>query len=458
LLDKPAELVEQALELIEQGAETFSSCAVRFGLAWQPIENEVAMALELSHAGKQHRLATQNFDKAKVWRKIQPQLEKPFAFNGAADSGSNPDLNVAKIIKFAPAKPTLKRQIWMRVAAVLLIFVLLSTTFVNVAQASEPGDWLYDTKLTFDQAGEITSFNQEDKAIHWLDFSGKRLGEIERRVSKVNYNGLDKAISAYKPAVARVIDFRTAKIAEKISVELNAQQMRLNQLVVTANLSAEWQIEFSNLAKYQQTQLARLNKASINVSPNPTPTLTPVPVATVTALPTATPATVTLVPATATVAPTVTNVPTNPPTETVQTPEPVPTSTGLPETVATVGQPQPSLPNTVPPLPTATPVPVVVPPTAVPVPATAVPVPLTNTPLPATATPLLPTNTPLPATATPVPPTAVPPTTAPEPTATPAPPTNTPLPPTTKPDPGPPRTPPGKDPTPPGVPPGPPKK
>jgi Domain of unknown function (DUF5667) len=190
--------VEEAVALIERGAETFASCAVRYGAAWSEIENAVEMSIQLRRLGRAHRETTRIFDKQLLWQKISAGMELPKPLNNAADSGTNLKLEHSKIIKFVDRPKSKKLVILTRVAAMLLIFSLLSSLFMGVAQASEPGDWLYDTKLVLDEAKGAVAFTNDDKAIHWLDFANNRLSEIERRANRQNYNGLAKAISAYK--------------------------------------------------------------------------------------------------------------------------------------------------------------------------------------------------------------------------------------------------------------------
>lgn len=450
LLDR----VEEAIRLIERGEDTFAGCVVRFGEAWQDIEAEVKIAVQLNQLGKIHRIASTSFDKSRVWGKISAEMEKPAVGNGAADSGPSLRLDSAKIMQFT--HPDSKKTVILtRVAAVLLVFMLLSTVFLGVAEASEPGDWLYEAKLSLEQAKETFAFTPEDKAKHWLEFAADRMSEIEKAVAKQNYNGLDKAFAAYKPAVSKAVELGSAKIAQEVQSSLESQEKRLKMLKNKPVISADWQQEFTALQNYTRTQRQLV---STPVDPNVPPLLmatpTTAPILTATALPTLAPTTIsTILQATA--------VPTAVPVE-MATAVAVPTQSFTP---AGLSQPTATdVPATaVPLLPTAT----SMPPSATPVPPTPMPkaaataVPSTATPAPTSVPPTipasLPTNPPVLPSATPVPPTATPV----PPTATPVPPSNTQIPPTpTRTEkPGvPPRTPPGQDPTPPGVPPGPPKK
>jgi len=279
-------LTDEAIRLILQGEETVESCQIRYGNDWLVIGGPVKVALQLNELGVQERSELLILPKERVWQKLAVKLTAPDTHplqDGVADGGKIIPLPTNYLVR--PTKANSKKKkgwqtAWLtKVAASLLIFVLVSSIFVGAAQASEPGDLLYDAKLGFDRWDEYLSFSNAAKADARQHFAAKRLDEIERAVRKGSYAGLDKTFSSYQQAIDDSLKFANDSQKPVIESEIKNNLVRLQTIELSANLPEKVKTELTNLASNDSQQL------SINTQPVPvttkviaTPTATEKPV------------------------------------------------------------------------------------------------------------------------------------------------------------------------------------
>ena len=325
------------------------------------------------------------------------------------------------------------------IAALLLVFSLISAGTVKVAAGSLPNSPLYPIKLTAERVQLALTTTPVKKARLHMTYSQRRFEEAwalwtaSKDVSETVLEALKRENNGALEAIRQVPEeARLDLLAEFI--RLTEEQKALKEIKPEASPPDQKAVEetLETIGEYQQLAKEAIENPSVLRPPTPTPpsalvegpsaaplafTVTPVPpTSTATPLPpTPTPVpTATPVPPTATPVPTPTPVPPTPTSAAVGPPPPTPEPTATP-TSAAVGPPPPT------PGPTATPTSAAVGPPKPILEPTEEPSPTpTVTP---TATPTVtPTATPTPApTATPTPvPTDTPiPTPTPEPTPTP---------------------------------------
>ncbi len=396
--------IEEALDLIGKGTETLESCARYYGREWADMRLAVETSLLLRETSREEKqLIEQSFDLEALWAKIQPGIGPTVTLTellplptAAADSGSdsiweNEPLVKTRIISLEAVRRErqARRNKWQgllsRVAIILLGFTLFTTAFTGMAQASEPGDALYDSKLVIDHADEWFSFSEQGKAEARLAYADRRLSEIERAVQQGRYDNLDKTFASYKEAVGNAFSL---KDAANLATRLEGQQKRLNFLEQNSALPATLKTEVVQMVDTVEKLPAKTsNKPEFTATPEPVSTQAPAPTATAVATTTAAVSTST---ATAVSTSTATAISTSTATATVpartETAKPELTEAAKPE-LTEAAKPEPTEaakpePTDTPAIePTSTPVPL---PTATPLPKPA------NTRPPATTVPATP--------------------------------------------------------------------
>jgi hypothetical protein len=349
------QLVDEIVEDLLKGELTLAESRTRYSEQWSDIGSSVEAAYELHSVTTLFNEHTaQIFDKEKLWERLQSQITPPANANNAnfaADSGSNLPSNV---VRFEARRRF--RDGWMgKVAAAMIIVMLVSGLFVASAEASSPGDFLYPTKLEIERIPEWFAFDDTSRQRLRLEYADRRLNEVEKAVSAGRYEGLDKAINSWSVALA---DAERLGLPEPQIVE---RRQRLQNLSDQKPLPPEVKKEIGRV-------VVPANRATPTATPAPTatvaPTVTPaptsaaLPMVTAAPLPTVTPAPTAS--ATPTPVPTASATPTVPATGSVLTPistTQTATATESPSATAVPRATQPPAPEQPAPRPTATAIP-----------------------------------------------------------------------------------------------------
>lgn len=178
-MTKPAaELVAQALDLIERGDLILEKGPAYFGEAWPAISPAVRLALQVNRVAHPPVISQRAYtplDLTAGWQDLQSKLV------------STPQL---------PAPPALRREVsplrrWLAgvrrffqtrpgqaLGGSLIGLVLVFFMGLGVAE-SRPGDWLYRAKLGWEFAGEYIQLDPNQKAQVALQEADNRLAELE---------------------------------------------------------------------------------------------------------------------------------------------------------------------------------------------------------------------------------------------------------------------------------------
>lgn len=178
-MTKPAaDLVAQALELIERGDLTLEKCPAYFGEAWAAISPAVNLALQVSRASHPPILSERPYkplDTAASWQDLQSKL----ASTPQLPAPPQPISQVSPVYawlsglrKFWRTKPG--RALGGSMIGLALAFVL----GLGVA-SSKPGDLLYRAKLGWEFVGEYVELDPNLKAQVALQEADHRLSELE---------------------------------------------------------------------------------------------------------------------------------------------------------------------------------------------------------------------------------------------------------------------------------------
>jgi hypothetical protein len=194
----------------------------------------------------------------------------------------------------------------------LLVFVM--NTGFRMAEASLPGDALYRVKLTMEQAQLALSLSEAGDAQLYLQFSERRVSEIEALILESNYSPIDETVARFDEQMGQAMqlldnvamtDPELAKgLTHSFENTLVYQSSTLSVLVeiVPAEERAvvERAIQISESGKAFASDLGAvlaIPVVFVTATPTPIPTSTPTPTSTSTATqpPTVTP-TITLSP------------------------------------------------------------------------------------------------------------------------------------------------------------------
>lgn len=341
-MEKPtSQLVEEAVQAVKNGEISLETGASRYGPAWLEIRGEVAMILDLEKTGQAFKanLPAPNLDK--IWAGILPELTlvqvlplsedtEPAAAPAAqlgvltfSSNGSKPAPKVAPLKTEAdppppPAKVTFFQK-WRKpltlAAAFALVVVISLTSLVGVANAAEPGDFFYGTKLWLDSTRQVFAFSPEDKVNATLSYCENRSKEMEWVVRNGKLEYIASLSGDYRQNLQKVTGSGAKNLTSKQAKVIKDQQARLAQLntELEKNSSAN-PASVSQASQNITTLVQELQKVENPNQPATTPTpgaspstgpkATGTPTATVTGTPTLT--TTLAVTATVTVATTVT--------------------------------------------------------------------------------------------------------------------------------------------------------
>lgn len=174
-----AELVAQALDLIEQGELTLDQVPARYGEVWPEILPAVKLALQVKLASNPPLVSSRPYqapDLAAGWQALQAQLEMTPQLPALPQS--QPEIpSVARWWKGLHRFFTTK--LGQAVGGSMVGLALSMLLFVGVA-AAKPGDLLYRAKLGWEFVGEYIELNPDQKAEVALHSADNRLAELEQ--------------------------------------------------------------------------------------------------------------------------------------------------------------------------------------------------------------------------------------------------------------------------------------
>lgn len=253
------QLVDEAAQEMVKGVPS-ASLEQKYGPeVWSQIEPKVRLTASLKQAGNDFRqqVAQTSFDKAALFARLKPQLVQTDT-NVAADSSrdtTHTDLSLEKTAPLVPAlvplenkvvplvatpartkneqvsNPWLKRLNWpARIAAVLLVALLLTTGFASAAEASGPGDALYGVKLTIDQFGEVFAFSIADKERAVVTFCSHRLQEMQGLQQNGRYELMGEVAAQYLNGIneiAKIADNSKQPLPSDVVQQLATQRNQL---------------------------------------------------------------------------------------------------------------------------------------------------------------------------------------------------------------------------------------
>ncbi|MBN9390723.1 MAG: hypothetical protein J0I20_22020 [Chloroflexi bacterium] len=259
-MEKPtSQLVEEAVLAIKQGEISLETGATRFGEAWPEIKGEVALILDLEKAGKSFKTALPSPDLSKIWAQILPDLTMVDIVAGSettpnSNHVASPDSVIAAHLtqdekpgpvtppvssekKPEPIKLPARKSTWTKwrkplawAAAIVLFVVLSLSSLVGVAQAAEPGDFFYGTKLWLDNARQYVAFSPQDKQNFALSYCAHRSEELEWLVKNNKLQYFSSVAADYRQTLQNAFPNETVTLSSDQVNQLKAQQTRLNQL------------------------------------------------------------------------------------------------------------------------------------------------------------------------------------------------------------------------------------
>ena len=278
-----ADLVEEALGLIEGGDLTLESGSVRYGAQWPSLRPVVETALHVQQAAQPPLVSARPFvalDKRAGWAALQSQLRTTAPL--AAPSS-------VKIVQVAPPRPvpavparaawgvTLSRLSGPRVQrfgamALLTLFLFLGLAFaVNDA---EPGDWFYRAKLGLDHVGELTSFSLNDRAQAALNYADRRLNELEKLAGAGRAEQVTEAQGQYLRGLELSLYYAGNDKFSNYAVvysHLNDQRDRVYRLQSYTFLTGQRPLQVSNLLQHLDAGVNILAPKVPGVPPSPAP-------------------------------------------------------------------------------------------------------------------------------------------------------------------------------------------
>lgn len=276
-MTKPAaDLLAQALELIERGDLTLEQCPAYFGDAWAGLAPAVKIALQVNRAAHPPIISERPYkplDMAASWQELQSKLASTPQL--PAPPQPAPQLNPvyawwAGLRRFMRTRPG--RALGGSLIGLVLAFVL----GWGVA-ASRPGDLLYRAKLGWEFAGEYVELDPNLKAQVALQEADHRLSELESLAYAATPAQLTEVQGQYLRALdasARYSDSPQFHAYLLVYDHLNQQRDRIARLQ-----QAEYIFGPGSRLNYLAN---RLDDTVYTLAPkvpnaNPPPTPTPVP-------------------------------------------------------------------------------------------------------------------------------------------------------------------------------------
>lgn len=176
-----ADLVAEALTLIENSQLTLAQAANRYGEYWTEMRPFVETALHVAKAAQPSLVSDRQFtplDKTAGWQQLRAQIVQEQTQNTPV---------VQKRQKVHKPRRTWGDWValvfgttWGRVASGTAMTLAL-TLFLTFSVASAlPGNIFYQAKLGWDYTGELFSLTSDARAIASMKYADNRLAELER--------------------------------------------------------------------------------------------------------------------------------------------------------------------------------------------------------------------------------------------------------------------------------------
>ncbi len=173
-----ADLVEEALNMLNRGEITSEEAARRYGEEWPRMRVAIELAGQIHRAAHPLPVSARPFvplDKTAGWQALRAQLPV---------TAPRPQPTPASTVR-----PTFGWVEWLahffatgrgKVAGVgTMAMALVFLLSIGVSQ-SIPGDWLYRAKLGWEHLSEVTSLSSDDRAQAALNYTDQRLAELEK--------------------------------------------------------------------------------------------------------------------------------------------------------------------------------------------------------------------------------------------------------------------------------------
>jgi len=180
LAKRTADLVEEALDLIERGELTLEEGPRRYGSQWPTMRPTVEVALQVVKSSNPPLVSQRPFtplDKTLGWQSLKAQLEvsAPVASRQLV-TATQPTWGwnwlEAIVNSFGTKLGRAALGTMLGLALVIILIIEVNTSL--------PGDALYRAKLGWDYVGEVVNIDPNDRAQAALDYSQHRLNELEK--------------------------------------------------------------------------------------------------------------------------------------------------------------------------------------------------------------------------------------------------------------------------------------
>ncbi|MBN9386922.1 MAG: hypothetical protein J0I20_02625 [Chloroflexi bacterium] len=271
-----ADLVAQALDLIEQGELTLEKGPARFGEDWPAIFPTVKLALQVKLASNPPLVSTRPYqapDLSAGWQALQSQLEVTPQLPALPQS--QPEIHPV-VRWWQDLRRFFATKLGQAVGGSMIGLALSLLLFVGVA-GSKPGDLLYKAKLGWEYLGEFVEINPDQKAEVALHYADNRLSELEHMAFVATPDQLTEVQGQYlraMDAAARYSNNPQFHSFVALYDHLTAQRDRVDRLV---------QAEYSFGPGARLSYMAnRLNDTVFSIAPRlpgaiPPPAATPGP-------------------------------------------------------------------------------------------------------------------------------------------------------------------------------------
>lgn len=247
-----ADLVEEAITLIERGEITPDEGALRYGEEWPAIRPAVELALQIRQASNPPIVSQRAFtplNKAAGWQalkaqlEVSPQVSKPvLSKNGTTSRVQTPRVSARSSSRAPTAHPV---WYWLeaiadffgtkvgRAAFGTMLGLALVVALILEVNASLPGDPFYRAKLGWDHLGELTSFDPNDRAQAALNYADHRLNDLEKLAYVGKPDQILEAQGQYLLGLDASLQYSNQKNFSSYSNlynRLNSQKDRVSQL------------------------------------------------------------------------------------------------------------------------------------------------------------------------------------------------------------------------------------
>jgi hypothetical protein len=247
-----ADLVEEAIALIERGEMTPEEGAARYGEDWPALRPAVELALQIEQAANPPIVSRRAFtplDKAAGWQALKAQLEvpAPVARPVLSRNGATARPPAVPVAARTSSRAATAHPVWYWLEAIadffgtkvgraafgtMLGLALVVALFLEV-NASLPGDPFYRAKLGWDHLGELTSFDPNDRAQAALNYADHRLNELEKLAYVGKPDQILEAQGQYLLGLDASLQYSNQKNFSSYSSlynRLNSQKDRVSQL------------------------------------------------------------------------------------------------------------------------------------------------------------------------------------------------------------------------------------